>query len=120
MANAVMTQEEGFTLEVFKQLYANSSVQEHLSADDAATVEKAIAENDLSLLHDVYDLLVANKVTSARDNQDFMAQKNKIMDSFTIEAKNIENSYVNVPRRKLAESATEREQREAENILKNL
>lgn len=120
MANAVMTQVEGFTLEAFQQLYANSLIQNYLSSDEIMTIEKAMAENDLALLHDVYDLLVAGKVAAERDDKDFMAQKNKIMDDFTIEAKNIENSYVNMPRRKLADSATEREQQEAENILKNL
>ena len=120
MANAVTTQQSGFTMEAFQQLYASSLVKNYLSKDDVDTIEKAIAENDLALLHDVYDLLVASKIATQRDDQDFMVKKNKIMDDFVIETKNIENSYVNVPRRKLAESATEREQRDAENILKNL
>jgi len=109
-----------FSLESFKDLYARSMAQKYLPQEDQQLIEKAIAENDLTTLHNVYDLLVANQISNSRIDQDFMAQKNKIVDDFVIEAKNIENRHINAPRRKMAETMVAREQREAENILKNL
>ncbi len=119
MANQQISTEP-FSIANFKKVFSNSASRQCMSDMDVEQVRTAIEEKDVVLLGKLYEILLKEQVADDEIIRDFVMTKNKILDGFMFEARNIENKFVQAPMKKRAAKTAKREQKNAEKMLEDL
>jgi len=122
-ASATSTQNGQFTpfsIPNFKKLFNFSRARQYMSEMDIRQIHEAIEEKDMVLLEKLYDVLLQEQMTDEEAIRTFVMAKNKILDDLAIKTMSIEKQFIELPRKEATAKIEKKEQKNAEDILKNL
>ncbi|MBU0668104.1 hypothetical protein KJ835_03195 [Patescibacteria group bacterium] len=109
---------KAFPMNQFRELFAKSYSMSLLTLENRDLIEKAMVENDVTLLEKIYSILLQEQASDRKIAEEFSVDKNRILDDYLVTATDIRRSYLETPmKEKIANAATE-EKIEAEEILK--
>jgi hypothetical protein len=123
MADQIMANEQkntGLTIEKFLELYGRSNAAGLLPVEIKMSIDKAIAQQDMTILNKLYQILLREQETNKQIVSDFNESRNKIMERFMVTATDLRKRYMESPLKRQRAAAVEQEKAEAEKILNKI
>jgi|WetSurMetagenome_2_1015567.scaffolds.fasta_scaffold111957_3 hypothetical protein len=120
MATATAINPAPFSLHNFQRLFSSSPASKYLTRFEVDQIREAMEKKNLPLLQKLYVVLHEERATDEELTRNFVMAKNRIMDDFMVEAKEIEQKYVEIPKRKASAKKEAAEKAGAEDILKQI
>ncbi len=118
--NTAKTGSKAFSIANFQKAFESSPARKYMSQMEVAQVRSAIEEKNIMLLGQLYDVLLREQVADEQIVRDFVMTKNRVADNFAVEVIDIEKKMVQGPMKQKAAKAEKKEQKGAEDLLKNL
>ena len=109
-----------FSIAKFKDAFAQWRGRQFMSDMELEQVATAVEKKDVILLGTLYEILMEEKSTNEEIVTEFIMKKNRIVDGFMVEAREIQIKLIEKPLKQKMAHAQKREQKQAEKILEQL